>query len=102
MYADWRGLRQSPRRMSPPGGRHFTTNQRGGRLLCRPSVPPNRKAYFRLDAAVRSTDSFAMPVAPHQLEPTPPGLIEVMLPDPEPSKVLVKAKQSPFDRSLSE
>src|SRR6516165_5557145 len=36
-------------------------------------------AYFRLVIAVRSAESFAMPAAPHQLEPKPPGLIAVML-----------------------
>ncbi len=49
------------------------------------------RTYFRLAIAVRSTESLAIPVAPHQLEPTPPGLIGVTLPRPEPSNVLVKA-----------
>ena len=39
-----------------------------------------RIAYFRLVIAVRSAESFAMPAAPHQLEPKPPGLIGVKLP----------------------
>jgi hypothetical protein len=36
-----------------------------------------RMAYFRLVIAVRSAESLTIPVAPHQLEPKPPGLIAV-------------------------
>ena len=53
--------------------------EKGGGLLRRPSVIPSPEAYFRLVIAVRSADSLAMPAAPHQLEPTPVGLIAVML-----------------------
>ena len=38
-----------------------------------------RRTYFRLVIAVRSAESLTMPVAPHQLEPKPPGLIEVTI-----------------------
>ena len=50
---------------------------KGGRLLCRP-VSLERMTYFRLVIAVRSAENFTTPVAPHQLEPKPPGLMEVM------------------------
>ena len=56
--------------------------KRGGRLLCRPLVS-RELAYFKLVIAVRSTESLAMPVAPHQLDPTPVGLIDVTLVVPE-------------------
>ncbi|MGY3586040.1 hypothetical protein ACVIGB_004900 [Bradyrhizobium sp. USDA 4341] len=61
-----------------------------------------RGNYFRLDIAVRSTESLAIPAAPHQLEPVPPGLIGVTLVVPPAVKSLVKALQLPFDRSVSE
>src|SRR5450432_3972596 len=54
----------------------FTANKRGGRLLCRP-FGIERITYFRLLIAVRSAESLTIPVAPHQLEPNPPGLIAV-------------------------
>src|SRR4051795_11097996 len=60
------------------------------------------EAYFRLLMAVRSNDSLAMPAAPHQLEPAPPGLIAVTLVVPVALKALVKALQSPLFRSVSE
>ena len=58
-----------------------TRDQSKGRQI---ALPPSSdrgspKAYFRLVIAVRSTDSLAIPAAPHQLEPKPPGLIEVTL-----------------------
>src|SRR5207249_4704467 len=34
--------------------------------------------YFRLVIAVRSAENFTIPVAPHQLDPIPPGLMGVM------------------------
>ena len=56
-----------------------TTNERGGRSLCRPRPRIlERIDYFRLVIAVRSAESLAIPVAPHQLEPKPPGLVGVM------------------------
>ncbi len=76
--------------------------EKGGGLLRRPSVIPSPEAYFRLVIAVRSADSLAMPAAPHQLEPTPVGLIAVMLVVPLALKSLVKALQSPFERLVSE
>jgi hypothetical protein len=57
----------------------LTAKQKGGRSLCRP-VSLERMTYFRLVIAVRSAESLAMPAAPHQLEPKPPGLIGVKLP----------------------
>jgi hypothetical protein len=45
------------------------------------SAAPNcleRMIYFKLVIAVRSAESLAMPAAPHQLEPKPPGLVGVM------------------------
>src|ERR1700692_3283945 len=36
-----------------------------------------RISYFRLVIAVRSAESLTIPVAPHQLEPKPPGLMAV-------------------------
>jgi hypothetical protein len=75
--------------------------KRGGRSLCRPRGLDGM-TYFRLVIAVRSAESLAMPAAPHQLEPAPVGLIEVMLLVPAELKALVKALQLPFDRSVSE
>jgi hypothetical protein len=87
---------------SPPAGRGARgQNKRGGRLLCRP-LGLERMAYFRLAIAVRSTESLAMPAAPHQFEPVPPGLIGVTLVVPEALKALVKALQLPLFRSVSE
>src|SRR5579864_599898 len=63
---------------------------------------PSGGSYFRLVIAVRSADSLAMPAAPHQLEPAPVGLIDVMLPVPLALKALVKALQLPLFRSVSE
>src|SRR5262245_51516852 len=67
------------------------------------------RSYCRLVIAVRSAESLTMPAAPHQLEPTPDGLIGVTkvprlvpLILPRAEKSLVKALQSPFDRLVSE
>ncbi len=76
--------------------------KKGGRQNNLPPPIFEKIAYFRLVIAVRSAESLAMPAAPHQLEPTPVGLIAVMLLVPEPLKALVKALQSPFDRLVSE
>ena len=75
-----------------------------GRQIAPPPLPqsPKKKAYFRLVTAVRSKDSLAMPAAPHQLEPAPPGLIGVMLVVPVALNALVKALQLPLLRSVSE
>ena len=66
---------------------------------------PNKRqvisAYFRL-ADVRSADSLAMKVEPHQLEPRPVGLIGVTLVVPLAVKSPVKALQSPLLRSVPE
>ena len=35
--------------------------------------------HFRFVIAVKSAESLAMPVAPHQLEPNPPGLMSETL-----------------------
>ena len=61
-----------------------------------------KKNYFRLVIAVRSAESLTIPAAPHQLEPAPPGLIDVTLVVPEALKALVNALQLPFDKSVSE
>jgi hypothetical protein len=58
-----------------------------------------RRRYLSAERAV-STDSLAMNVAPHQLEPGPPGLIGVEE-TPEAVWSLVKALQSPLLRSVS-
>ncbi len=79
----------------------FKNKKGAADLLCRP-LGLGRGAYFRLAAAVRSTESLATPAAPHQFDPAPPGLIDVTLVVPEALKALVKALQSPFDRSVSE
>lgn len=53
-------------------------NKRGA--ADRSAAPLNRERisdYFRLVIAVRSADSLTMPVAPHQFDPKPPGLIAV-------------------------
>jgi len=68
-----KGQGQFPAR-NPASSRH----KRKGRQI---NLPPlrrlERKTYFRLVIAVRSAESLAMPVAPHQPEPKPPGLIAV-------------------------
>ncbi len=58
--------------------------------------------YLRLVAAVRSADNLTIPAAPHQLEPTPVGLIGVKLPSNLPVKSPVNALQLPFERLVSE
>ena len=50
-----------------------------GRQIALPPLDQKRSCYFRLVAAVRSTDSLAMPVAPHQLDSKPPGLMSETL-----------------------
>ena len=73
------------------------------RQIALPPFPQSRENnYFRLVIAVRSAESLTIPAAPHQLEPAPPGLIDVTLVVPEALKALVKALQLPFDRSESE
>src|SRR3954469_9777048 len=61
-----------------------------GRQVCPAALIKSlrEEAYFRLLIAVRSNDSLAMPAAPHQLEPTPDGLIAV-------TKVPVEAVRLP-------
>ena len=74
------------------------------RAAAREEPPPAmmpRLAYFRLAIAVRSNLPVATKVAPHQLEPKPPGLIEVKLPVNVAVWSLVKALQSPLFRSVS-
>src|SRR5882757_3994268 len=78
-----------------------TTNKRAADRSAAP-CSLGRISYFRLVIAVRSAESLTIPVAPHQLEPAPPGLIGVMLVVPEALKALVKALQLPFDKSVSE
>ena len=51
-----------------------TANERAADRSAAPSIL-ERMSYFRLVIAVRSAESLTMPVAPHQLEPKPPGLI---------------------------
>src|SRR5262249_19831686 len=58
-------------------------------------------AYFRLAAAVRSILPATTNVAPHQLDPKPPGLIAVKSPVKRAVLSLVKALQSPLFRSVS-
>ena len=57
--------------------------------------------YFRLDIAVRSNLPATTKDEPHQLEPNPPGLIEVTLLVNRAFWSLVKALQSPLFRSVS-
>src|SRR6266852_3498396 len=101
-----RSGRSTPRRpslasRSSPSAWASQQKQRGGRSLCRP-FRQDRKDYFKLVMAVRSNESLAMPVAPHQLEPTPPGLMGVTLVVPVALNALVKALQLPLFRSVSE
>lgn len=77
-------------------------SKKSGRLLCRSLFRSREKNHFRLVNAVRSAESLTIPVAPHQLEPAPPGLIGVTLAVPEALKALVNALQSPFDKLVSE
>src|SRR4051812_26033041 len=81
---------------------------KGRQVALPPSKSSREETYFRLLIAVRSNDSLAMPVAPHQLEPTPDGLIGVRKVPleavrlPRAAKSLVKALQSPLERLVSE
>src|ERR1700731_1802198 len=60
-------------------------------------------SYFRLVIAVRSTESLAMPVAPHQFELAPNALFPVTGAPPTVAlKAPVKTLQSPLPRSESE
>ena len=77
-------------------------NNKRRQIALPPLLQIRKNNYFRLVIAVRSTESLAMPAAPHQFEPTPVGLIGVTLVVPEALKALVKALQLPFDRSVSE
>ena len=49
--------------------------QKGRQIALPPPRSLEGQTYFRLVIAVRSAESLTMPVAPHQLEPTPVGLI---------------------------
>ena len=62
--------------MAPKESRPPRTKQKG-RQIALPPLVFERITYFRLVIAVRSAESLTMPVAPHQLEPTPVGLIGV-------------------------
>src|SRR5262245_24710075 len=57
--------------------------------------------YFKLPS-VRSAESLAIKVAPHQFDPNPLGLIGVTSITPEAPGSLVKALQSPLLRLVSE
>ena len=76
--------------------------RKSGNRFAALSTVLREKDYFRLLMAVRSAESLAMPAAPHQFEPAPPGLIGVMLVVPDALKALVKALQLPFERFVSE
>src|SRR5581483_2291480 len=67
------GLRRSILTIVPP-------KQKGGRSLCRPRRYQRNLRYFRLVIAVRSADNLATPVAPHQLDWKPRGLMAETLP----------------------
>src|SRR5664279_3277247 len=78
-------------------------NSKRRQIALPPSFRNRRKlVYFRLVIAVRSTESLAMPVAPHQFDPVPFGLIGVTLVVPEALKAPVNALQLPLLRSVSE
>ena len=66
-----RSLREiaSPSARRQPRTIRFTSNERGGKFSAAPRS--SKGTYFRLVIAVRSAESLTMPVAPHQLEPTP-------------------------------
>ena len=60
--------------------RNDASKQKGRQIALPPLVSRlGTKTYFRLVIAVRSNESLAMPAAPHQFEPVPPGLIGVTL-----------------------
>ena len=79
-------------------GDHFAAHVQQPRKS--PSI--TRQHYFRLVIAVRSAESLTMPVAPHQLEPKPLGLMAVVLPGMLALKALVSAAQLPLLRLVSE
>src|SRR5215470_1285393 len=62
-----------------PSPSHLHPKAKGRQVALPPSKSSREETYFRLLIAVRSKDSLAMPAAPHQLEPAPPGLIAVTL-----------------------
>ena len=62
------------------GQTHLAHRKTKGRQIALPPASLERTTYFRLVIAVRSAENLAMPAAPHQLEPKPPGLIGVKLP----------------------
>ena len=87
-------------RSTSPVKKHPVRQKTRGRQIALPPFQQSRHdSYFRLVIAVRSAESLTIPAAPHQLEPAPPGLIDVTLVVPEALKALVKALQLPFDRS---
>src|SRR4029453_17329665 len=83
---------------------HRCHKRKGRQIALPPPIRSTRMSYFRLVIAVRSADSLTMPVAPHQLEPKPPGLIAVMKAGLKLVVVwsLVKALHEAFDRLVSE
>ena len=82
---------------------HSRQAQRKGRQSARNRRPliVSMSAYFRLAIAVRSNLPETTKEEPHQLEPKPPGLIEVKSPVNRAVLSLVKALQSPLFRSVS-
>ena len=77
--------------------------ERGGRDIYSPFDLVYSDAYFRFVTAVRSAESLTMPVAPHQFELLPAGLIPVMGAVPTVAlKAPVKTLQSPLERFVSE
>jgi hypothetical protein len=73
-------------------------------VAAREEPPPavgKYRLYFRLAMAVRSNLPVTTKLAPHQLEPNPPGLIAVKSPVNRAVWSLVKALQSPLLRSVS-
>ena len=82
--------------------RTSSQSKKGGRSLCRPCPQsPKEKTYFRLVIAVRSTDSLAMPAAPHQLDRVPFASMPTGVPGCA-LKAPVKALQLAEFRSVSE
>src|SRR5262245_20612167 len=73
-------------------------------VAAREEPPPavgTYRLYFRLAMAVRSNLPVTTKLAPHQLEPNPPGLIAVKSPVNRAVWSLVNALQSPLLRSVS-
>ena len=57
----------------------MASHEKRRQMALPPFRSPKEEFYFRLVIAVRSAESLAMPVAPHQFDSKPPGLMSDVL-----------------------